>query len=396
MSSALAIDGGSPVRTTLLPYGRPSVSEDDIAAVSTVLRRDFLTTGPEVTAFEKDFATAVRSSHAVAMSNGTTALHSAFHAIGIRKGDEVIVPVITFAATANAIVMQGGTPVFADVDDALLIDPKDIEQRMTKKTKAICAVDYAGQPCDYDALSALCAKHKLLLIADACHALGAEYRERPVGSLADLSAFSFHPVKPITTGEGGMVTTENTAYAENMRKFRHHNLSLDPEERKQRGSWYYDIEEIGYNYRLTDIQCALGRSQLKKLHHFMDRRREIAMRYDAAFAMLPGLSPLIHKEHRSHAHHLYVVRWAQDAFSVNRQRIFQALHAEGIGVNLHYTPLHLLSVYRSMLDTREGMFPKAEAAYAEMLTLPLFATMTDRDSDDVIAAVTKVHKAFVR
>lgn len=395
MFSALAIDGGTPVRSVMLPYGKQCISDEDIAEVTKVLRSDFLTTGPEVQAFEHAFAQAIGTSHAVAVSNGTAALHCTLYTIGIGPGDEVIVPVMTFAATANVILMQGATPVLVDVDpETLLIDPENAQRKITRKTKAVLAVDYAGQPCNYVALRSLCTEHRLTLIADACHALGASQNGTPVGMLADLSAFSFHPVKPVTTGEGGMIVTENAAWADRMRRFRHHNLSLDGEERKRHGNWFYGIEDLGYNYRLTDIQCALGRSQLKNIPAWTRRRQAIAKTYDDAFARIPGIRLLKTQPGNTHAHHLYVIRWTKDHFSVDRDAIFKALQAENIGVNLHYIPMHLHALYRKRLETKHGQFPVAEVAYEEMLTLPLFSSMTNGDVQNVIEAVQKVHAAY--
>jgi len=262
-----------------IPYGRQLIGEDDIRAVADVLRSDWITTGPCVDRFERAFAAVVGASHAVSVSSGTAALHAAMFAAGIGPGDEVIVPSMTFAATANCVVFQGGTPVFADVDPAtLLIDINDTERKITSRTRALIAVDYTGHPCDYDRLTALARGRGLLLVADACHSLGAEYRGRRSGSLADMSAFSFHPVKHITTGEGGMVTTGDPDLALRMRQFRNHGITTDQRQRAERGTWYYEMTALGYNYRITDFQCALGMSQLGKLPGWLARRREIARR----------------------------------------------------------------------------------------------------------------------
>lgn len=390
LSSTLALHGGHPVRKDILPYGRQRIDEDDIRAVTEVLTSDWLTTGPKVVAFEKAFADFVNTKEAVAVSNGTAALHTAMFALGIAPGDEVIVPTMTFASTANAVVFQGGRPVFADSDpDTLLLDPDDVARRVTKKTKAIIAVDYAGQSCDYDRLRAISQEKKIPLVADACHALGGEYRGRPVGSLADLSTFSFHPVKPLTTGEGGMITTDNPVYASRMRRFRNHHLSSDHRERHEKGSWFYEMDDLGYNYRLTDIQCALGMSQLKKVPQWTRRRQEIAGVYDAAFAGLP-LRPLQVRPEVSHAYHLYIVLLETEKLSAPRDEIFQALRAEGIGVNVHYIPVHLHPFYQQKFGTKPGDYPHAESAFERMLTLPIFAGMKDQDAQDVIEAVKKV------
>jgi perosamine synthetase len=390
----LALLGGSPVRERLLPYGRQSITKEDIAAVTKVLKSDFLTTGTEIAAFEKEFAGSVLVKEAIAVNNGTSALHTALYGAGIQKGDEVIVPAITFAATANAVVMQGGVPVFADCDPlSLQIDPTDVERKITKKTKAIIAVDYTGQPCDYDELRKLAKNNNLILIADACHALGATYKSRPVGALADISTFSFHPVKPLTTGEGGMVVTENSEWAAKMRRFRNHNMSIDAMEREKSGGWFYAIEDLGYNYRLTDFQCALGRSQLPRVPAWTKRRQEIAKKYDAAFENVKGITHLTKKEDRTHAYHLYILLIDPKVLA-DRDTIFKALRAENIGVNVHYIPAHLHPFYQNEYKTKKGMCPVAEDAFERMITLPLFASMTDKDCKDVIAAVEKVCHHF--
>jgi len=391
----LAINGGSPVRETLLPYGRQWLDEDDIAAVVKMLRSDWLTTGPKVAEFEQAFAAFVGTREAVAVSNGTAALHAAIYALDVQQGDEVIVPAMTFAASANCVAFQGGTPVFADVDpDTLLLDPLQVEAKITSRTKAIMAVDYAGQPCDYDALRAIADRHRLALVADACHALGGSYRDRPVGSLADLSAFSFHPVKHITTGEGGMTSTNNPQLAQRMRTFRNHGIASDHRQREAEGSWFYEMVDLGYNYRLTDFQCALGTTQLRRLPAWVARRQEIARRYDDAFADILGLKPLGLRADISHAYHLYVIRLDTERLSTDRAGLFRSLRAEGIGVNVHYIPVHLHPFYRNRFGTGAGMCPVAEDAYEKILSLPIFPRMSDQEVDDVIDAVTKVVDSY--
>lgn len=397
MSRRLAIDGGRPIRKTLLPYGRQWIAEDDVAAVAAVLRSEWLTTGPAVAELERAFATAAGAANAVAVSSGTAALHAAMFALGVGPGDEVIVPAMTFAASANCVVYQGGTPVFADVDDGtLLLDPADAERRVTSRTKAIIAVDYAGQPCDYDLLADLARRKQLALVADACHALGAVYRGRRVGSLAQLSTFSFHPVKHIASGEGGAVTTAEEPLARRLRLFRNHGIATDSREREQAGSWQYEMVELGYNYRLTDLQCALAHSQLKKLPAFLASRREIARRYTAALSDIPAIAPLAVRTDAQHAFHLFVVRLKLDQLRAGRAQVFAALRAEGIGVNVHYIPVHLHPFYRHRLGAGPGLCPTAEAAYEEILSLPMFPAMSDADVDDVIAALQKVTGAYRR
>lgn len=391
----LAIEGGTPVRKTLLPYGRQWIDEEDIEVVVQVLRSPWITTGPKIAEFEEAFAKLVGAKYAVAVSSGTAALHAAMYAIGIKPGDEVIVPAMTFAASANCVVFQGGTPVFVDVDpETLLIDPKQVEAKITSRTKAVIAVDYTGQPCDYDVLRSIADRHGLILVADACHALGARYKGRPVGTLADLNVFSFHPVKHITTGEGGMITTDNPDFAERMRIFRNHGITTDYRQREKQESWFYEMVDLGYNYRITDIQCALGLSQLKKLPNWVKRRQEIAQEYDAAFAEFPAIQPLKVRADVSHAYHLYVVRLDLSQLRATRAEIFTALRAEGIGVNVHYIPVHLHPFYRKRFGTGPGLCPVAEAAYEEIITLPLFPRMGDNDVEDVITAVRKVVKAY--
>jgi perosamine synthetase len=391
----LAIDGGKPIRDKLLPYGHQCIDKDDIQAVIEVMHSDWLTGGPIVDEFQQAFADLVGTKYAVAVSNGTAALHAAMHAIGIEPGDEVIVPAMTFVATANCVVFQGGTPVFVDVDpETLLIDPEQVEAKITPHTKAVIAVDYTGNPCDYDALREVADRHGLTLVDDACHALGATYKGQPVGSLADLNVFSFHPVKHITTGEGGMITTDNADFAERMMVFRNHGIVMDYRQRERQGSWFYEMVDLGYNYRITDIQCALGLSQLKKLPRWVKRRQEIAQEYNTAFVEVPAIRLLGIKPSVSHAYHLYVIRLDLSKLRVTRADIFRALRAEGVGVNVHYIPVHLHPFYRERFSTGPGLCPVAEAAYEEIISLPLFPCMSNNDVEDVIAAVLKVVKAY--
>jgi perosamine synthetase len=395
MANRLAIDGGLPIRKSLLPYGHQTVDPDDVRIVVDVLQSDWLTTGPKVREFERAFARFVGAGEAVAVSSGTAALHAAMNVLGVGSGDEVIVPTMTFAATANCVLYQGGRPVFADVDpQTLLVDTRSLEAKITPRTRAIIAVDYAGQPCDYDTLGAIAERHGLALVADACHSLGGSYKGRSVGTLADLNVFSLHPVKAMTTGEGGMITTASFETAHGIRRFRNHGITSDHFEREQMGSWLYEMVDLGYNYRLSDIQCALGLTQIAKLPGWLARRRAIAHRYDLAFAPLPGVHTLRVGKDIQHGYHLYVVELDLDRFNVDRQRIFAALRAEGIGVNVHYLPVHLHPFYREALGTRPGMCPSAESAYEKILSLPLFPAMSDNDVDDVIEAMWKVTSAY--
>ena len=394
--SPLAIDGGIAVRERSLPYGHQSIDQSDIDALIRVLRSDWLTTGPTVQAFEDAVAAFVGAQHAVVVSNGTAALHAATYALGIGAGDEVIVPAMTFAASANAAIYQGGTPVFVDVEpETLEIDPAQVEAKITPRTKAIVSVDYAGQPCNYDDLDLIARRHGVRLIADACHALGATYKGRKVGTLAHLNTFSFHPVKPITTGEGGLITTDDEEYADKMRAFRNHGITTDHRQRAEQGSWFYEMVDLGYNYRLSDIQCALGLNQVRRLADWTIRRQEIARRYDEAFANVPAVEPLARRADASHAYHLYVIQLNLDQLKVDRSAVFAALRAEGIGANVHYIPVYLHPYYRQHFGTGPGLCPVAEAAYQRSLSLPIFPAMTDDDVDDTITAVTKVIEAYL-
>jgi UDP-4-amino-4,6-dideoxy-N-acetyl-beta-L-altrosamine transaminase len=385
--AALAIDGGRPVRAAMLPYGRHSVDEADIEAVVAALRSDWLTTGPAVEEFEAAFAKALGVPHAVAVSSGTAALHAAAFAAGIGPGDEVITTPLTFAATANCVRYLGGTVVFADVrPDTLNLDPARVEACLSKRTKAIITVDYTGQPSDLDDLDAIAARHGLALIEDASHAVGATYRGRPVGGIARLTTFSFHPVKHITTGEGGLITVNDPDLATRLRMFRNHGITR---EHNRRENWHYEMTELGYNYRLSDIQSALGRSQLERLGEQIVRRRAIATRYTRAFAALPEVEVPVVLHDRDSAWHLYVVRLRLDGLRVGRTEIFRALRAENIGVNVHYIPVPWHPYYER-LGYRRGGWPVAEDAYERMLSLPIFPAMTGGDVDDVIRAVEKV------
>jgi perosamine synthetase len=375
-----------PEPTSPLPYGRHWIDESDIDEVVRTLRSDWLTTGPVVEQFERAFASYTGALHAVAVSNGTAALHAAMFALGIGLGDEVIVPPLTFAASANCVVYQGATPVFADVaPDTLLLDPERAAEKVTTRTKAIIAVDYAGQPCDYDALRGIAKAHGLALVADACHALGATYKGRRAGALAGLNTFSFHPVKPITTCEGGMITTDDPDLARRMRIFRNHGITTDHRERAQSGTCYYEMTDLGYNYRLSDVHCALGISQLRKLPAWVARRQQIARQYTAAFQANSAVRPLRTRPEVSHAYHLYVV-----SVAFGRDMLISALRERGIGANVHYIPVHLHPYYRQRYQLHPGLCPVAEEAYSQILSLPIFPQMTDADVSRVTSAVEEI------
>ena len=393
----LAIHGGSPVRAHLLPYGRQSVDEADIQAVVEVLRSDWLTTGPKVPEFEEAFAGRVGAAYAVSFSSGTAALHATAFAAGLKSGDEAITTPMTFAATANCVLYQGATPVFADVSaDTLNLDPGQIEKKISTWTKAILPVDYAGHPAELAPILEIARGHGLVVIEDACHALGAEYDGRRVGSVADMTVFSFHPVKHITTGEGGMVATNSLQLAETLQRFRNHGISSDARQRQSAGQWHYEMVLLGFNYRLPDIVCALGIQQLKKLDANLARRREIAALYTAAFGEIPGVIPPAVRPEANPAWHLYPIRLDLEKLSADRAQIFRALRAENIGVNVHYIPVHSHPYYRERFGYKGGEFPVAEDAYTRLISLPMFHGMSDQDVKDVIAAVAKVSSTYSR
>jgi UDP-4-amino-4,6-dideoxy-N-acetyl-beta-L-altrosamine transaminase len=388
--SKLAIAGGTPVREKMLPYGRQVIDDADIDGLVQVLRSDWLTTGPKVNEFEERFAAEVNAKYAIAISNGTAALHAAAFAAQLKPGDEALVTPMTFAASANCVRYQGGKVMFSDVrPDTLNLDVTQLESKITSRTKAVVVVDYTGQPADLAEIRTLARKHNLLVIEDAAHAVGATYHGQKVGSISDLTTFSFHPVKQITTAEGGIITTNDEQLATRLRLFRNHGITSDHRQREKTGSWFYEMVELGYNYRLTDLQCALGISQLKHLSHWLARRREIAARYTQTFKQLAALETPVELNDRQPAWHLYVLRFHLDQLRVDRAQIFSALRAENIGVNVHYIPVHWHPYYQK-LGYRKGSLPVAESNYERMISLPMWHGMTDVDVQDVIEAVTKV------
>ncbi len=384
----------------MLPYGKQTIGQDDIEAVLEVLKSDWLTTGPKVGEFESAFASVTGSDYAVAVSSGTAALHTAMFGAGIGShvGDEVIVPGITFVASANAAIYLGAKPVFADVDpETLLIDPADVRRKITPRTKAIVSMDYGGQPCDYAALRAIADEHNLILIADACHSLGASVGEdeaaQPSGSLADFNCFSLHPIKQITSGEGGMVTTNQSDAATKMRSFRNHGISTDFVQRQELKQHQYAMESLGFNYRLTDIQCALGLSQLEKLHRFTRRRNDIARFYNSLLADVPHAEPLQVRQGVKSSYHLFVIKWNSEATGVSRDEAFKLMREREIGVNVHYQPVYQHPFYVQVFGDQSGCCPQAERVYNEILSLPIFPDMVEEDVRRVVRELQNVASA---
>ena len=384
MSGAL---GGGGVRRSWLPYGRHEVDDEDVAAVVEALRSPWITQGARVAEFEQAVARMCDAAHAVAFSNGTAALHAACAAASLGPGLEAITTPLTFAATANAALYCGAKVSFADIrPDTLNIDPESVERRITERTRAILPVDFAGQPADMDRLVALARRHHLVLIEDAAHALGARWRGRPIGSLADMTVFSFHPVKHITTGEGGMVMTNDAGLAERLRTFRHHGIVHPDPERP----WCYEIAELGHNYRITDIQCALGLAQLRKLSAWQARRRALAARYRKVLADVDGVSLPDIAEGAEHAWHIFVVLLDPRPGGPDRDAVIAALRATNIGATLHYPLVHLHPYFRKHFGFGPGLCPAAEAVGPRLLTLPLFPAMTEADVDDIVGQLRAV------
>lgn len=387
----LAIHGGTPVRNNFLAYGKQNINEEDIQSVINVLKGDYLTTGPNVNEFEDSVKQYVGVNYAVAISNGTAALHAACFAAGIKEGDEVIVSSITFAASANAVLYCGGTPVFADINPKTYnIDIEDIRNKISERTKAIIAVDFTGQSVDIDAIVALAKKHNLIVIEDGAHSLGSEYKGEKVGVKADMTTFSFHPVKPITTAEGGMVVTNNRDLYEKIMLFRSHGITRDPEIMKENdGPWYNEQQILGYNYRMTDLQCALGVSQMKRLDSFIQRRREIVNKYYDELSEIDSIILPYEEDFSNSGWHLFVIQIRPEKLSVSRKEIFEALIGENIGVNVHYLPVYLHYYYQK-LGYQKGLCPKSEELYKNIITLPLHPSMTNSDVENVITALKKV------
>lgn len=388
----LAINGGKPVFEKKIGYGHQYIDDADIQAVVDVLKSDFLTCGPKITEAEAKLCEITGAKHAVLIANGTAALHAAAFAAGISEGDEVITTPITFAASANCALYCGGKPVFADIDpETYNIDPDSIEKCITDKTKAVVAVDFTGQAVNVERIREICDRHNLIFIEDAAHSLGTKYNGKQVGSLADMTEFSFHPVKTCTAGEGGAVTTDDDELYKKLLLFRTHGITRvqDWMDKPSEGGWYYQQIDLGYNYRMTDIQAALLTSQLEKLDMFAARRKELVKRYDEAFNAMPEITVQKEIPQSDTVRHLYIIQLNTEMLKCGRKEVFDALQAEGVGVNVHYIPVYTFPYYQK-LGYKMGSCPNAEKLYERIISIPLFYSMTDEDQEKVIEAIKKV------
>lgn len=391
-----AICGGKPIRDTKIYYGHQYVDEDDVQAVVDVLRSDYLTCGPKIDELEEKLCRITGAKYAVVCSNGTAALHLACMAAGVGEGDEVITTPITFAASANCALYCGAKPVFADINEETYnIDPANVETLTNEKTKAVVAVDFTGQSVELDRLMEHCHKNKLVLIEDGAHVIGTRYNGKCNGSIADMTTLSFHPVKTVTSGEGGAVLTNNEEYYQKLLLYRTHGITRVPElmVHEPDGPWYYEQIALGMNYRMTDMQAALLISQLNKLPMFSKRRKEIVKAYDEAFGKLPQI--IVQKEipESDTTRHLYILRLNLSKLSIDRKQFFEALAAENICCNVHYIPTYYFPYYER-LGYKKGLCPKAEKLYEEIISLPLYYAMTDQDVQDVIGAVIKIAEYY--
>ena len=392
-----AIAGGTPVRNTKLFYGHQYIDEADVKAVTEVLTSDYLTCGPKVTELENRLCELTGAKYAVACSNGTAALHIAAMAAGLQEGDELITTPITFAASSNCALYCGAKPVFADINpNTYNIDPKSVQEKITEKTKAVVAVDFTGQAVELEPLLAMCHEKGIVLIEDGAHSIGTKYKGKMVGSIADMTTFSFHPVKTVTGGEGGAVLTNSDELYEKLVLYRTHGITREANllEREPHGPWYYEQVDLGYNYRLTDIQCALILSQLDKLELFQAKRKEIVERYNQAFMEVPELFVQQEIPESDTTRHLYILRIRPEKLTIDRKGFFEALGAENICCNVHYIPVYYHPYYEK-LGYKKGICPNAEKLYDEILSLPLYYSLTDQDVEDVICAVKKI-AAFYR
>lgn len=387
-----AIEGGTPVRETKLFYGHQYIDDADVKAVSKVLVSDYLTCGPKITELEQRLCALTGAKYAVMCSNGTAALHIAALAAGVGEGDEVITTPITFAASANCALYCGAKPVFADINPRTYnISPECVAEKITDKTKAVVAVDFTGQAVELEPLLKLCHEKGIVLIEDGAHSIGTKYNGVPVGSIADMTTFSFHPVKTVTGGEGGAVLTNREDLYQKLLLYRSHGITKDERfyQRESDGPWYHEQIDLGYNYRITDIQCALILSQLDKLERFAKRRREIVARYNEAFRRLPELFVQEEIAESDTVRHLYILRIVPEKLKIDRKGFFEALAAENIACNVHYIPVYRHPYYEK-LGYKKGLCPNAEKLYNEILSLPLYYSLSDSDVEDVIAAVEKI------
>ncbi len=388
----LAILGGTPVRETPIHYGRQYIDEADIAAVAETLRSPALTGGPKIAELERKLCAVTGAKYAVAVSNGTAALHLAAMAAGFKEGDEVIVSSITFAASANCVLYVGAKPVFADIEqDTYNIDPEAIRSLITPRTKGVIAVDFTGQATKLDEIRAICREHDLVLIEDAAHAMGTKYKGQPVGSIADMTCFSFHPVKTVTSGEGGAITTNDEQIYRRLLRLRSHGITRNQDEmvHPTDAAWYNEQVELGYNYRMTDIQAALLISQLDKLSAFSRRRSEIVAKYNEAFADVPQIQVQREIPESETTRHLYILRLRLEQLKCDRRQFFDALCAENIFPQVHYLPVYWHSYYEK-LGYEKGLCPNAEQYYLSSMSLPLYYSLKDEEVDDVIRAVKKI------
>ena len=372
-----------------LPFAQPDIGQEEIDAVVETLRSGWLTGGPKVQAFEEAFRETTGAAHAVALSSCTAGLHLALLAAGVGPGDEVITTPLTFPATVNVILHVGATPVLADVrEDDYNIDPEEVERRITPRTKALLPVHYAGLPCRMEELLALARRHELRTIEDAAHALGARYRDRPIGALSDASVFSFYPIKNITTGQGGMLTTDDGELADQVRLLSLHGLSKNAWDRySERGSWSYQVLAQGFNYTMTDIQAAIGIHQLARLDAIQARRTHLAQRYDELLADLPELIRPPVRDDSVHAWHLYPIRLDLERLRIGRDEFIEELRERGIGTTVNFIPIHFHPYFRETLGLCPGDYPVTEALFAGFISLPLYPRMQDADVDRVAEAV---------
>ena len=392
----LAINGGKPVFEKKIGYGHQYIDDTDIQAVVDVLKSDYLTCGPKIEEAEKKLCEITGAKYAVLIANGTAALHAMIFAAGIGPGDEVITTPITFAASANCTLYCGAKPVFADINPKTYnIAPSSIEEKITSKTKAVVAVDFTGQAVEVDKIRAICDKHNLIFIEDAAHSLGTKYNGNPVGSVADMTEFSFHPVKTCTAGEGGAITTNDDELYKRLVLFRTHGITRAQElmDKPSEGGWYYQQVDLGYNYRMTDIQAALLSSQLDKLKLFSRRRKELVKRYDEAFASMPEIVVQQEIPESDTVRHLYIIQLNLDLLKCTRREVFEALQAEGVGVNVHYIPVYSFPYYQK-LGYRMGKCPNAEWLYERIISIPLYYSLSNDEQDKVIKAVKKVIKFY--